>query len=716
MNLLDRDTPETAAAIALPQVPGATPPLCRTSLAPSRRPPQSRERCPWERSLAWRRAALVLLVVAPSAIMSWLFSGALPAPRGDPLGFALVVAFGLLFAWVAIWFWTATAGFLVLLFARAPRSAGSRPAPETGPGRIAVVMPVHQEDPALFAGALSSLYRGLEAIRSLERYDFYVLSDSADPDRWVAEEMAWLQLVTELDAAGRVFYRRRRSRIKLKSGNIADFCRRWGRNYAYMIVLDADSILAAEAAVELARRMDANPAAGIIQTFPQVVNQHTFYGRLQQFAAALYGRMFSAGLHFWQLGAGIYWGHNAIIRLRPFMDHCLLPRIRGGPLGGDILSHDFVEAALMRRAGYDVWIAYDLVGSYEETPECFAADVARDRRWARGNLQHLRLLGLHGVHGAHRAMFVAGAFSYVSSGVWLLFLVLGTAVMVQHAWVPPNYFPEAHSPFPQWPVWHRDVQIALIASAFGVLLLPKIFGALLALLQRGRRRRFGNSLKLAGGILIELLFSGLFAPARMLLHSFFVLAALGGFGVEWAGRRGRGASGGWRGAVRRHALGGLLGVLWLLLALKVSTTLFLWLLPVLAGLFLAPVLETLTGSLRLGTWLRQRGLLVIGEERATIPALDARRQVMQRFHERRSPGFFEVLRDPAVHAVHSALLRPHPLPRGPVRYERLALISRLIRYGASALDRGERLRLLYDQRSLDVLHRLLAAPQDCKRH
>ncbi len=654
---------------------------------------------------------LFVLVVVPSGTMAWIFASALPPPHGDPLDLALTAAFGLLFAWIAIWFWTAIAGFFLILRGRGMnavlRSDMSEPEPDIR-ARVAVVMPVYQEDPALIAAGIATLFQGLAAKPTIERYDFFILSDSAEPDRWIAEETMWARLVGELDAGGRIFYRRRRSRTKRKPGNIADFCRRWGRNYAYMIMLDADSILDADTAEQLVARMDANPAAGIIQTFPQVVNQQTLYGRLQQFAAALYGRMFTAGLHFWQLGAGMYWGHNAIIRVDAFMRHCILPSIRGGPLSGDILSHDFVEAALMRRAGYDVWIAYDLCGSYEETPPRFADDVVRDRRWARGNLQHLRLLGLRGLHGAHRAMFVAGAFSYISSGIWLVFLGLGTAIMIQHALTPPNYFPQAYSPFPHWPVWHHGIQVALIAAAFGVLLLPKLLGWLLAVSRRRIRERFGGSVRLTLGMLLELIVSGLFAPARMLLHSFFVVAALVGARVEWGGQQRGLISVHWQAVARRHALGFVLGVAWLTLALQVSLTLFFWLLPALAGLFFTPLLELLTGSHRLGRRLRSKGLLVTGEELAPTAALLTRRRILRRYLILPTPGFAAVFQDPEIHALHVGLLRPRRLPRGAVGHGRLASAWRLLRYGTVALDSGARLRLLYDRRLLELLYRRLA--------
>ena len=256
----------------------------------------------------------------------------------------------------------------------------------------------------MFAG-LEATYRSLGATGRLEEFDFYVLSDTRDPERQVEEEAAWADVCRAVDGFGRIFYRHRRNNIKRKSGNIADFLRRWGRNYEYMVVFDADSVMAGSTLVRLVGLMDAHPAAGIIQTVPTMVNRETLYGRVQQFASRAYGPMLAAGLHFWQLGESYYWGHNAILRVEPFMRHCALSRLPGRPpFGGEILSHDFVEAALMGRSGGEVWIAYDLPGSYEESPPTLLDELKRDRRWCQGNLQHSRLLFADGIRAGHRAI------------------------------------------------------------------------------------------------------------------------------------------------------------------------------------------------------------------------------------------------------------------------------------------------------------------------
>src|SRR5205814_351495 len=238
--------------------------------------------------------------------------------------------------------------------------------------------------------------------------------------------------------------------------------------------------------------------------------------RVQQFGSRVYGPMFATGLHYWQLGAGQYWGHNAIIRVQPFMDHCGLSRLPGKPpLGGEIMSHDFVEAALMGRAGWTLWLAYDLPGSYEEVPSTLLEEMRRDRRWCQGNLQHLRLLPTEGLFGAHRALFLNGVLSYVSALLWFAFLTLSTAEAIQNALHEPEYFPHGRSLFPEWPIWRPDWALYLMAVTGMILFLPKVLSVLWIVFKQRAARAYGGMFKLWLSIVLEILLSSLLAPIRM---------------------------------------------------------------------------------------------------------------------------------------------------------------------------------------------------------
>ena len=267
----------------------------------------------------------------------------------------------------------------------------ARPLPRT-----AIVMPIYNEDPVRVFAGLKASYESLQKEGWLETFDFFVLSDTTDPDIWVREELAFAELKREVSQSERLFYRNRRENVDRKCGNIGDFCATWGDRYEYLIVFDADSIMSAKSLVNLVRIMEKNPKVGIVQAPPLPVNRRTLFGRLHQFAMHAYSQIFITGLNFWQGGAANYrdLGTMRPIPIRPFWEHCRLPKLSGRqPLGGSILSHDFVEAAFMRRAGWKVYLASELRGSYEESPSSLINYAARDRRWCQGNLP--RATALH---------------------------------------------------------------------------------------------------------------------------------------------------------------------------------------------------------------------------------------------------------------------------------------------------------------------------------
>jgi len=288
----------------------------------------------------------------------------------------------------------------------------------------AIIFPIYNEDSVRVMEGLRATYESLERTGQLERFDFFVLSDSTNPDNWIEEERRWSELVCDLDALGKIYYRRRLFNEARKSGNVRDFLNTWGKRYRYFICFDADSVMRGETVVDLVKLMEAHPGVGLVQTVPALVNAESLFGRIQQFANRLYAPVFIGGLNYWALDFGNYWGHNAIIRTEPFMQFCDLPSLPGRkPFGGQILSHDFVEAALMLRENWAVWMAYDLEGSYEEAPQSLIDNAQRERRWCQGNLQHTLVLFAKGLRGVSRAHLILGIFGYVASPLWLAFLV-----------------------------------------------------------------------------------------------------------------------------------------------------------------------------------------------------------------------------------------------------------------------------------------------------
>ena len=323
--------------------------------------------------LSFRRRLLLLCLVICLALASAIPMAKMLSYDGwTTLKVSFFGLFLLLQMQVAFGFAGALIGWVVLRFVRDPiriSCEAMASEPPTGFPAVAIVMPVYNEEVSRIFQGLRIVYESLEKTGRGEAFDFFVLSDSSDTNCWIAEEEAWFELCKQVHGFGRIFYRKRRVQLHNKSGNIADFCRRWGASYRYMIVLDADSVMTGASLVQLTTLMEQNPGVGIIQTSPRPILGQSLFQRIEQFAACVYRPVFAAGANFWQLGDATFWGHNAILRLKPFMQYCAMPELPEiGPLGKRVLSHDTIEAALMRRAGYQVWQAYDLEGSYEESP------------------------------------------------------------------------------------------------------------------------------------------------------------------------------------------------------------------------------------------------------------------------------------------------------------------------------------------------------------
>ena len=571
---------------------------------------------PWQAAAQRRRWTFALLVLCSTVLASVLFAQVQPAYESAWLGWGQIALFALLSAWVVSGFMTGMMGFWVMLrgdkHSLSARSvAGHALSPDA---RTAIIMPICNEDVATVFAGLRATCESVAATGHGQTFDVFVLSDSYDSDIARAERAAWEDLRMALAANPQqpqvqVYYRLRKRRTHRKAGNVADFCRRWGKDYRYMVVLDADSVMSGDCIVSMAKLMEANPTAGIIQTATQAIGHVTLHARAQQFASRVTGRLFTLGMQFWQLGESHYWGHNAIIRVEPFMQHCALAPIPGkGGLAGGIMSHDFVEAALMRRAGYHVWLVADLVGSYEQQPPDLLAELQRDRRWCQGNLQNARLVAEPGIHPVHRSMFITGAMAYLSAPLWLAFLTLGTALWLSGAKLVAD-----------WHILPAEL-LALWAWTLTLLFLPRILGVA-AVFMRREHHEYGGASSLLKSAVLESVLAILQAPIRMLAHSLFVLIALTGLKLEWKSPPREAQAVPWRHAVRQLApMSLVIG----LLAVGVSfidSSALLWLIPVGLPLALAIPLAVLTSQIALGKAMRAQQLLMIPEESWSPPVL-----------------------------------------------------------------------------------------------
>ncbi|HSV69974.1 MAG TPA: glucans biosynthesis glucosyltransferase MdoH [Methylibium sp.] len=579
---------------------------------------------PWAPAAARRRRRLLLLVLACAAFGTAVLEASAPAGARDAWALAQTGLFALLFAWVAAGCVTALMGYRSLLRGdrHALHAADVAGLPIAPDARTAIVMPICNEDIGTVVAGLRATCESLRtAMRhdgAPEVFDVFLLSDSSDPALREVEQAAWQALAATFAAAAggpaiRVYYRWRQRRTRKKAGNVADFCRRWGRDYRYMVVLDADSAMSGEALLSLVRLMEARPRVGILQTAPRACGHDSLHARVQQFAGRVSGALFSAGLRYWQLGESHYWGHNAILRVEPFMRHCALASLPGkGGLSGAILSHDFVEAALMRRAGYEVWLVPDIEGSFEQPPPHLLDELQRDRRWCQGNLQNARLIAEPGLAPVHRAMFVTGAMSYVASPLWLAFALIGVLPWLAGGAVSA---PEDTGTVP-------TAALLLWGLTLALLFVPRVLAVRL-LLRRGEQAAYGGTRKLVASAVLEALLSALMAPVRMLAHSVFVLGALTGLKLQWKSPSREATDVGWREALARFGVSAALAVAvcaWWLAGQPAEA----WrVLPMALPLALAVPLAVLTSRRALGLASKRHGWLLTPEESRTPAVLRA---------------------------------------------------------------------------------------------
>jgi membrane glycosyltransferase len=596
-----------------------------------------------------------------TAIGGWQMYQVVSVGGVTPLEWALTILFLVNFSWIALAFTSGILGFLSLLRRVSP--LGQDAPPSDLKAKTAVLMPIYNEAPSRVFGAMSAMIEDIRQTGQISAFDFFFLSDTTDNDVWIAEERAFAAMRAEMPADVRVFYRHRLKNTARKAGNIADFVSRWGGAYEHMLVLDADSVMSGVTMVDLAWRMENDPDAGIIQTLPLIINRNTLFARLQQFAARIYGPVIAEGLRIWMARDGNYWGHNAIIRTKAFASHAGMPDLKGAPpFGGHILSHDFVEAALVRRAGYAVYMVPGIVGSYEESPPSLIDLAARDRRWCQGNLQHSRVIGAKGLHWATRQHFATGIMSYLASPLWMMQLIVGIIIVLQSKFVRPEYFTNEFTLFPTWPRFDAERSLNLFAATMVILLAPKIFGFILAQADHAVRRACGGPVRLTGSFFIEIIMSALLAPVMMLIQSGAVFQILAGRDTGWKPQRRDDGSIPFRDIVRRHRTHVLLGLIAGVAAFLIAPSLFAWMSPTIIGLILSIQLSWASGQL--GIWLRRRGLLLTPEEAAPPLVSVAANAGIARFAEKGLDEGNAILllhKDASLRQMHAEMLPSSPL-------------------------------------------------------
>jgi membrane glycosyltransferase len=618
--------------------------------------------------------------------------------------------FVFLFFQAAAGFSTASIGFIARLFGRRPGvdlpraevsraevagaelldrepRAGAEPADDavvaTLP-RTALLIPIYHESAEDVFAALAGMRESLAALPEGKAFDVFVLSDSRDPEICAEEERAFRRVAAASDNIP-IYYHRRARNERQKAGNLAEFFERWGPRYTYAITLDADSVMSGKVLVELVRRMEANPKLGILQAPLAVHRAETLFARALSFSASLCGPMFVHGLSLWSGPHGNYYGHNAAVRVSAFLDCCALPKLNGEPpFGGHVLSHDFVEAALLCRAGWEVRMAHDLDGgSYEELPPTLTEYVARDHRWCQGNLQHLRIAGMHGIEPMSRIHLLLGAFAYLSSPAWLAFVALGLVA------------------------WHQSgaaFQHAAMLVTLGTAVIlagPWLLGILDGLRSSARRRAHGG-LRLIPSALLGLSLGALLAPLLMIHHTRIVFSILSGRAVSWGAQQRRG-SGQLAKVVRAEWPSTVLGLglgAWSLLS---PTDLTLWFAPLWVPWALSIPLNLIVSSAAFGGLARRLGLFLVPTEREPEGLLQRIDELRVLTRSDASARFRDLVLDPVLVAAHVARLEGRRPSASPKRLAELR--TRALREGPASLSAQDWRTLAEDAESMQVLHR-----------
>ncbi|SEM66508.1 membrane glycosyltransferase [Loktanella fryxellensis] len=487
----------------------------------------------------------------------------------------------------------------------------------------AILVPICNENPVEVCARIAAMRQSL-AQAGVPAH-FAVLSDTSDPQALLAEAAALAPLFNDNDGPNPVYYRVRKDRRGRKAGNVEDFIRTSGGAYTYAVLLDADSLMEGETIRHLVARMEAEPGIGLLQTLPKIVGASALFGRAMQFSASFHSPVFARGLARMQGYAGPFWGHNAIARVDALAQCCGLPELSGPPpFGGTILSHDYVEAALLVRGGWRVEMDPRIEGSFEEGPENLLAFARRDRRWCQGNLQHVRLLRAPGLRGWSRFVFVQGIMSYLVSVLWGAFLIVSLLAAATSR--NPDYFPDAYQLFPVFPDDRTFQIIALAVGIGGLLVLPKLAIFFESVLSR-RTGGFGGTVRSFFSVTCETLLTSLIAPIMLMYQTRAVVEVLSGRDGGWPSTaRGEGRltlTEGWIAGrwIAAWGAGAMVFVLWL------TPGLIWWLMPVTVPMTLAPVLITLT------SWGIGRSLFVVPQERLTSPVVAAYRSRLSRMIE-----------------------------------------------------------------------------------
>ena len=555
--------------------------------------------------LTRRRRIVFALNIVTYLAMLWVAARILGSGGWTAVDIVLFVCFVFGTPWTVLGFWNSLIG-LWLLHVRKGAMAEVAPYAPAGDDRVAlriktaIFVTLRNEDADRAIARFRTVKASVDATGEGRAFGYFVLSDTNSPEVAAAEEKAVAAWKAEDPDRERIIYRRRTDNTGYKAGNVRDFCARWGGDYALMLPLDADSLMAGDQIVRLVRMMQAYPKIGILQSLVVGMPSSSAFARIFQFGMRHGMRSYTMGQAWWVGDCGPFWGHNALVRIKPFHEECHLPILPGKPpLGGHVLSHDQVEATLMRRAGYEVRVLPEERGSWEENPPTMLEFARRDVRWCQGNMQYLKLLNLPGLYPMSRFQLVWAILMFLGIPAWTLMIALLPVVA---------YRSRGIADFP------IELAIGLYITFFTMYLMPKIAGLLDAMLTRGGVARYGGWLRFIPSAAIELAFSFLQGAVSTIRTSIFMIGLLFGKSVVWGGQSRDAQRLTWAEAAHNLWPQMLFGVIVCGALIAVAPALFWWSLPLTAGYLVAIPFAVATAEPQLGRILQKLGICGIPED------------------------------------------------------------------------------------------------------
>jgi membrane glycosyltransferase len=517
--------------------------------------------------------------------------------------------------WSLMGFWNSVIGFVILKLARDPAlytNPALRRVSESAPILLdtAICIAVRHEEVARVLARLEAMVESLLATGQAGRFAFHLLSDSTRPEICAAEEQAFAALKARYPQAGLLHYRRRPANDGFKAGNLREFAIRDAGRTDLMLVLDADSLMSGRAILRLVRAMQANPRLGILQSLVVGRPAASGFARIFQFGMRHGMRTHTTGLAWWVGPDGPYWGHNAIVRLAPFVAHCDLPALPGRPpLGGVVLSHDQVEAVLMQAAGYEVRVIADEFESWEENPPSLPDFITRDLRWCQGNMQYLKLILRPGLKPLGRLQLVNAVMMYLGAPSWVLMLATGlAAALIGRAGPSSGSFP-------------TELAFAMYFGMMAIGFAPRLLGVLEMLTSSAGRRRYGGAVRLVASAAIDALFTLLIGPLVMIAQARFVAGLFFGKRMAWEAQARDGHAVPLGEAARGTAPQMLFGALFAAALLAVAPGALIWASPTLAACLVAIPFTCWSAAPALGAWMRRAGLCAVPDDLAPAAIL-----------------------------------------------------------------------------------------------